>query len=478
MADSGMVIESTRALPWLFRGPTEASGAYAADVEGAVPPWLAGTLVRTAPARFTVGGWSAAHWFDAQGMLYAFDVGGAGVAFRHRDLESEIRRELDAGEVKRPGFGTAMKRPWWRRLTRPVPVAPDNTNVNIVPRGDALAALTETPYQLVIDPATLAVRGVHRWPDALGDVSMTAHPVFDPARRRWVDVATALAGRPALHVVEHDADGGARTVVATWHPKRVPYVHAFGVTARAVVLLAHPMTVNPLEMLWSERGYIDHFRWEGAEPMRLVVIDRATGAAREVEAPTGFVFHVIDAFDDGDDVVVDALTYPDASVIDALRIERLARGEDFTVAARPTRYRVRPNAARAEVEALGAEGFEFPAIDRRRVGPARRFVWGAAATLGANARSTLMCLDAHEGVTRRYDEPGVVFGEPVFVARPGAQGEGDGVILSVGSDGARAALVGVDARTLTRVFRASVPVPVPLGFHGGFVRAKTTAVAG
>ena len=65
-----------------------------------------------------------------------------------------------------------------------------------------------------------------------------------------------------------------------------------------------------------------------------------------------------------------------------------------------------------------------------------------------------------------------VFGEPVFVSRPGAQREGDGVLLSVAShlDEPRAALAVLDAETLDVRAWADVEVPIPLGFHGTSVR--------
>src|SRR5918995_1051769 len=41
-------------------------------VRGTVPPWLSGTLVRTAPAKFEVGDRGYNHWFDGLAMLHKF----------------------------------------------------------------------------------------------------------------------------------------------------------------------------------------------------------------------------------------------------------------------------------------------------------------------------------------------------------------------------------------------------------------------
>ena len=63
-------------------------------------------------------------------------------------------------------------------------------------------------------------------------------------------------------------------------------------------------------------------------------------------------------------------------------------------------------------------------------------------------------------------------GEPVFVPRPGAVAEDDGVVLSVALDGIRrkSALLVLDARNMEEITRASVPHHIPFGFHGLYSR--------
>jgi carotenoid cleavage dioxygenase-like enzyme len=362
-----------------------------------------------------------------------------------------------------------------QRVASPIPKVTDNACVNVLPRGEKLVALTETQHQLVVDPGTLAVLGEHAWQDSLGALPGLAHPEFDRARGRWVDVATSFAGRPALIVYEHDVDGRARSVLGRWNPGRIPYVHAFGLSARSAVLIGHPFTVNPLSMLFSNEPYISHFRWDNGAPTRLALMSRADGTVREVDAPTGFVFHVIDCFDDGDDTIIDVLRYPNADVVRSFSRERLA-SERIALSPAPERWRVRPGRREVESSSLGREGFEFPVIDRSASGAGRRYAWGASAVLdGARSESRVVQVDHRADATAmHYREDSMVFGEPVFVRRPGAVEEGDGVLLAVGSpvgDGG-SALVVLDARTLQRLARVSVSAALPLGFHGGFVRAR------
>src|SRR5262245_50821403 len=39
-----------------------------ATIEGKIPDWLRGEVVRTCPAVFETNGWRAHHWFDGLGM--------------------------------------------------------------------------------------------------------------------------------------------------------------------------------------------------------------------------------------------------------------------------------------------------------------------------------------------------------------------------------------------------------------------------
>ena len=59
----------------------------------------------------------------------------------------------------------------------------------------------------------------------------------------------------------------------------------------------------------------------------------------------------------------------------------------------------------------------------------------------------------------------------MFVARPEADAEDDGVLLSVvfDSSSGRSFLVVLDAADLSELARAEAPHGIPYGFHGQFV---------
>ncbi len=100
-----------------------------------------------------------------------------------------------------------------------------------------------------------------------------------------------------------------------------------------------------------------------------------------------------------------------------------------------------------------------------------RYAYGNA-TSGAPFLKDIVKLDVESGEYRGWSEEDQWAGEPVFVARPDATEEDDGVLLSVVLDGISGTsyLLVLDAADLSEVARAHAPHLVPLGFHGQFFR--------
>jgi beta,beta-carotene 9',10'-dioxygenase len=235
-------------------------------------------------------------------------------------------------------------------------------------------------------------------------------------------------------------------------------------------------------MLWSNRGFIDHFEWHPSEGTRLVVMNRATGEVTEHESDPMFVFHTVNAFERDGETILDVLAYPSADIMEELRVDRMI---EKLPDLRPSLVRIamHPGRRRAALETLSETGFEFPSTNYRMVnGSDYRFVWGAAdgpASKGGYA-SSVVKVDVRTGESSAFSDAERVYGEPVFVARPGGRDEDDGVLLSVGAStrADTSALVIIDARTMALVASAEVPNAIPLGFHGSFVRRNGAGADG
>ena len=440
-----------------------------AQVHGTIPAWLRGRLIRTAPAVFEFDGWRSAHWFDALGMLYSFEIGADGrVHWMQRLLQSEFNRSVLAGRNELASFGTRDQRSFVQRLLHPVARSTDNTNVSIRPDGRHWIAMTETDRQLAIDPRTLKTAAEVKFSDDLPKPLMvSAHPQDDFERKELINIGVSYGARSSLVAFSQPWGSTVRREIGRVPLRRVPYIHSFAITRTKVVLILPPYDLQPGRMLWSKRAIGEHYRWSPASKTRIFVMDRATGQVVEHTGPAFFFFHTVNAFDvDNDTIALELLAYADASVLEhGMRMCTIANEGLPSLKPRLHRITLESNRENFRMAAVGAGvGFEFPTTHYTRVnGRPHRFVWGS--DLSRVVRVDTLT----DGVTQRSLD-GLIFGEPVFVPNPDATEEDDGVLLTVGSapqlPGSELTIW--DARTLESIARIKVPIALPLGFHGSF----------
>jgi carotenoid cleavage dioxygenase-like enzyme len=435
-------------------------------VEGTVPPWLQGSLIRTGPAKWEVGSRTMNHWFDGLAMLHRFGFAGGEVSYANRFLETRAWRSArDRGEIGYAEFATDPCRSLFQRVTAMFsPQLTDNANVSLTKVGDRFVAMTETPIPVQFDPGTLAAAGVaYRPPGQL----TTAHPHLDRATGGMLNYAAKLGPRTSYRFFLLRPDSSSPEVIGSYVVREPAYMHSFGLTERWLVLAEFPFVVNPLRLASGRRPYIENYRWKPERGTRFHLFDRRTGEhAGPFTTEARFGFHHVNAFDEDDGVVVDICTFPDAGIVEDLYLQRLRDGKP---AARPAleRFRITPGTGEVRIEQpVPGAAFELPRINYSRCNErSYRYVWGVGLESGWFDR--IVKADLKTGSSGTWASDGAYPGEPVFVAAPDAAGEDDGVLLSVvlGADGTSFLLV-LDAGSMTELARALVPHHIPFGFHG------------
>ena len=461
-----------------FADLTEEVRVDALPLSGTVPTWLRGGLVRVTPAQMDFEQRSVAHWFDGMAMLNRFGFSGDGsVSYASKFLDTAARREaLASGGTSIAGFATDPCRTLFQRVQSAFhPDLTDNANVNLSRLGDEYIAMTETPIPVKFDAQTLATIGPDEGAKAFGQIT-TAHPhhgVGGDGVRELVNFAAHLGRKSEYRVYARRSATEARTL-ATMPVREPSYMHSFAITPRYVLLLENPLVVNPLKLALGGKSFIKNYTWKPELGVRIHAFDRATGArTRSWTTDPFFVFHTINAFEDGDDLVVDLCAHDDASIIELLELERLRSGAAHSsLAAHPVRLTLDARGGVAR-RPLADVDLELPRINyRARNGLPYRYAYGGSAGNAAFLKR-LVKIDVSDGSHVIWDEPGAWAGEPVFVPRPGAATEDDGVILSVVLDTEAAAsfLLVLDAATFEEIARARAPHHIPFGFHGQFFNA-------
>jgi beta,beta-carotene 9',10'-dioxygenase len=438
-------------------------------IEGSLPPWLAGSLIRTGPAKWEVGEQRMNHWFDGFAMLHRFSFVDGSVSYANRFLETRAYRAArERGELAYSEFATDPCRSLFQRVTSIFsPKITDNPNVNLTKLGERFIAMTETPIPVQFDAETLEAAGVAY--DVPGMLT-TAHPHLDRASGGMLNYAAKLGPRSSYRFFLLRPDARRPDVIGKIGVREPAYVHSFGLTERWLVLAEFPFVVNPPSLALSGRPYIENYRWKPQLGTRFHLVDRATGEATgPFEADPFFAFHHVNAYEENGEVVADVCAFADAQIVEDFYLERLRNGRPVSKAYL-TRFRISPGSATVSSERISDAVLDLPRINYGGNNErAYRHMWGVG--IGETGWfDRIVAVDVDEGTARTWFEPARWPGEPVFVPEPGVADEDAGVLLSIVLDGARETsfLLVLDARTLDELARTEVPHHIPFGFHGQF----------
>jgi carotenoid cleavage dioxygenase len=208
--------------------------------------------------------------------------------------------------------------------------------------------------------------------------------------------------------------------------------------------------------------------------------DAKTSDIRWFKGPPVYVYHPLNAYSEGERVVVDVMVYPRVPLFpnaDGSRAPRdLADAPahlerwTFDLAANTDTFK------REELDDLAAE---FPRVDDRWTGLKHRHGYAGAITgekLAGSPFDTIVHYDlAHNQREAWKPGNGDFVMEPVVAPRSPSAAEAEGYILTLvyRSDENRSDLVVLDAQDIARgpIATAKLPVRVPFGFHGNWLAA-------
>ena len=386
------------------------------------------------------------HFFLGDGMLHAVRLqAGRALWYRNRWVRTTpFERGLGAGEAGPPIAGN------------------NHSNVSAIYHAGRLLTSGEVCFPYEVRPDDLSTVGVHDF-DGLLNTSFTAHPKIDPATGFLHFLGYWFA---PPYLTYHVADAAGRIV----HSEKIAVakptmMHSFAITERDVVFWELPV-------LFDARG-IDvqgiPYLWDASYGARVGVMPLGgpASAIRWVEIEPCFVFHEMNAFRDGDDVVIDVCRHARAMDGDRFGANR-AKLHRWRVATGGETLRFSDEIVDRDVE------YEFPMHDRRFTGRRNRHGWLLQARSHPDTLETggIAHVDHATGSIRSWDPgPNGHCGEPLFV--PGGSGEGEGWLLSLIHDHARrtSVLAVFEALDVSAGPIAEVEMPrrVPYGLHATWV---------
>ena len=441
--------------------PVADESDFELKVQGEIPAGLAGAFYRNGPnPQFPPRG--NHHWFFGDGMVHAVFVEDGKARYRNRYARTP--KWLVEHNAGRALFSIDP------READPEVAGLDGgvANTNIVWHGGKLLALEEGHAPLELDPQTLDTRG---YVEAYRGRT-TAHPKMDPETGEMVWFGYSVGPMPFSSGMSYGVTAKDGTVTRR-DDFQAPYssmVHDFLVTRSHVLFPILPLT-GSLER--AMRG-APPFAWEPEKGSYVGVMkrDATVDTIRWFKTDPCYVFHPMNAWEEGSKIFADVMEYPVAPLFP------LADGSVPTDRpyARMTRWTfdLSDPSDSFKREAIDDAAGEFPRFDERHAGLGYRHGWFAASRRpGSTSFDSIAHLDLAKGSRKAWELPaGDFVGEPVFVPRKVGADEGDGWLVALvyrGGDD-QSDFVVLDAQDVAAgpIASARIPRRVPFGFHGNW----------
>jgi len=434
---------------------------------GQLPPDLCGMFVRNGPnPQFPPIG--QYHWFDGDGMLHGVQISNGQAQYRNRYVRTEgFKIEREAGHAI------------WSGLVEPSQTDNPNgsykntANTALVWHAGQFLALWEGGAPHAIKLPSLETAGLYTYNDKLVS-AFTAHPKVDPVTGEMMFFGYSPATPPYLHYGIVSASGELLRTVPIDLPIGV-MMHDFAITEHYTIFMDLPLTFNPARIQRGEPLVM----FEPQRPSRFGIVPRHgdNSNIRWFESPACYVFHTLNAYEEGDEVVLIACRMGSTTVL----VSEPTPGETDGDKARLYRWRLNLRTGSVREEALDSRPSDFPRVNEQQLGRATRY--GYTARMAPDPMPLfdgLIKYDFSNGSSQTHEfGAGRYGGEAVFVPRPDTTVEDDGWLVTFVYDmnEETSELVVVNAQDITAepVARVLIPQRVPYGFHGAWVSQEQIA---
>jgi len=437
-------------------------------ISGTIPTDIDGIYIRNTenPVQQPLGRY---HPFDGDGMIHAISFQNGKASYRNRFVRTRgFEAEQEAGGslwggladppkiALRPGFGAqgALK---------------DTASTDVVVHGGKLVA---TFYQCGeaywLDPETLDQGGTANWAPLDG---VSAHTKVDEATGELMFFNYSKHA-PYMHYGVVDKTGKRVHYVPIPLPgPRLPHDMAF---------TEHYSILNDLPVFWDQellKRDIHAVRAHPGIPSRFGIIPRF-GQPEDIkwfEAAPTYVLHWLNAYEDGDEVVLDGYFQENPTpdpIADAPPgySHMMAYLDEHSFRPKLHRWRFNMKTGETKEQHLDERILEFGMFNQRYAGKPYRYAYSTKARPGWFLFNGFVKHDLETGQSWTLDLPdGVYASEAPFVPRMDAKSEDDGYLVSflIDENHGTSECVLIDAKDFEAgpVVRIALPHKLSSGTH-------------
>ncbi len=407
------------------------------------------------------------HPFDGDGMIHQIAFQDGQASYRNRfvrtrgfEAEQEAKASLWGGLAdpvqlaRRPGWGAHG----WLK---------DSSSTDIVVHaGRALSTFYQCGEGYRLDPLSLEAQGLESWVPIDG---ISAHPKVDEATGELMFFNYSKHA-PYMHYGLVGADNRLKVYQPVPTPgPRLPHDMAF---------TEHYAILNDLPVFWDakllERD-IHAVRFHEGVPSRFAIVPRHGGEVCWFEAAPTYVLHWLNAYEDGDEIVLDGYFQEDPTPkphADALPgfEHMMAYLDEHSFRSKLHRWRFNLKTGETTEGHLDDRIVEFGMINAKYAGRKYRYGYSTVSKPGWFLFTGFVKHDLETGQSTEYLLPeGVYASEAPFAPRVGAVDEDDGYLVSFLTDEIHGTseCVLIDARDIARgpVCRIALPHKLCSGAH-------------
>eukprot|EP00180_Rhodochaete_pulchella_P000292 Plantae.Rhodophyta-Rhodochaete_pulchella.ctg12046.p1 GENE.Plantae.Rhodophyta-Rhodochaete_pulchella.ctg12046~~Plantae.Rhodophyta-Rhodochaete_pulchella.ctg12046.p1 ORF type:complete len:568 (-),score=93.70 Plantae.Rhodophyta-Rhodochaete_pulchella.ctg12046:109-1734(-) len=460
------------------------------DIEGRVPRDIVGTMYRSGAGNDEIFGTPIpSPTYNGDGIMAAVQFKPNGkVHFQNRYIDTEHRMdEMRAGKVLyRTAFGLQKPGGWMANFMDFT--VKNNANIGPIYFGDRLLATFDGGWPYRLDPQTLETIG----PDSLNG-TLRKGPALATGRE-WVDKLLgagdsfcahskvvgdrlcAMSYTPSLkhtdfRMWEFDTD---YNLVSSdrYAIDNFALFHDQVVTDNYRILYQSPAAVNFKDFFLGLKTVGETISFDRNLPTKIHIFSRhRQGEHFAIEVEPGFAYHAAGGYEDGDELVYDAIIYPDRCV-------SLAHTDfDNGPIGYLTRFRIdlRTRSIVSRTVASGPLCTDFCLTGVKQSGDYYKYVYGSASGVKKCPFHGYAKFDMERGepVDAWFADHNQWVSDHVFVPRQIRRREDDGWLVGMVHDGniGKNFVVILDASDMSAgpVAKLNLPHGIPPNIHSCFV---------
>ena len=446
---------------------------------------LDGTLFRNGPGILERDGQWVHHPFDGDGMITAikFEKGQAKLSNKFVRTKGFLEEQKKNKFLYRGVFGTQKK---GGILNNVFDLNFKNiANTHVIKLGNDLLALWEAAGPHALNPNNLETIGLTTLKGVLkNNEAFSAHPKIDLNSKSSPEVLVTFGvqtgPKSTIRLMEFSNSGDNSGELLFDRKDKLngfAFLHDFAITTNWAIFLQNAIDFNPLPFVMGQKGAAQCLKSNPNKKAKFFIIPRESGLFKgqppiTIDAPQGFVFHHVNAYEKDSKIILDSIFYDDFPSVGP---DENFKEIDFETYPDGNLKRsiIDLKKGTSELITLSEQCCEFATVNPHYLGIEASFSW-MACTDKKRGNAPLQAvkkinLSTKEEIFWSAGPKGFV-SEPIMVPSKNSTSEDAGYLFIIVWNGERRGsdLVILDSHNLNEIATYELPISIPHGLHGSW----------